>query len=96
MSFNCKVLIIVKENYRKAQSQSSEERILVRDCLHWTDLGACLWGIVLVKVIDMGRPHPLWVVQLPRKKDWNYESEEMELRTTSKQATSMYLCSLCS
>lgn len=53
-----------------------------------------LWGIVFIKLIDMGRPSPLWVRLFPIQGDLNCMNKEMELRV-SKQATHMLSLSLC-
>lgn len=45
----------------------TEKRGSVRGCLHWAGLWACLWVIILVKLVDMGRPNPLWVAPFPRQ-----------------------------
>lgn len=38
----------------------------MRDCLHWVDLWECPWGMVSVKLIDVGRDIPLWAAPFPR------------------------------
>jgi hypothetical protein len=37
----------------------------MRDYVDLIGLWACLWGIVLIVLIDYGRPSPLWVALFP-------------------------------
>jgi hypothetical protein len=34
----------------------------MKDCLHWVGLWLCLWGIVLARLIPVGRPISLWTM----------------------------------
>lgn len=38
----------------------------MRYCLHWVDLWERPWGMVSVKLIDVGRDIPLWAAPFPR------------------------------
>lgn len=41
--------------------------ISVRNCLQWVDLWACLLGVALIKLIDVGRLIPLWAAPFHRQ-----------------------------
>lgn len=41
------------------------EEVEMRDCLDQAELGATLWGVVLILLIDTGRPSPLQLVPFP-------------------------------
>lgn len=42
--------------------------MFVGGCLHWVGLWACLWGVVLIRLIDAGGHSPAWVAAFPRQR----------------------------
>lgn len=61
--------------------ESPWKEVSMKDCLQWVELWMCLWGLTLIKLIDVGRISPLWVSQFLRKGVMNYMSGKIELIT---------------
>jgi hypothetical protein len=58
----------------------------MRDNLHWFALWPCHEGTILIKLVDVGTPSPLWATPFPRQRVLNYmRVEKLGLVQATKQ-----------
>lgn len=62
--------------------------------LHWVDLWSRLWGLVLMKLIKVGIPSPLWSAPYPRQQILNCVRVEKSSWVQAREHSSLVLCIL--
>lgn len=76
--------------------ESPGREFSLRNCLHWVGLWVCLWKIVLIKQIDVGRSSPLRAPSFPRQEVLNCLRMEKLSWVKASEHACVSLCSwLC-